>query len=152
MAERAQCTATSENTCKYIKHQQIKKTTSSVWQHSRCKCSQHKQIKICICSEFLYLVVLWEFGFLNLQVYFSICDVLSSLGHCKKHSEKLIFSEILIKYACLFACILTPILHSSIFMFVFYNVFSTSRSFTTVLRVISYYISLVMLNYVLDIF
>ncbi len=27
------------------KHMQIEKTTSSIWQHTRCKCSQHNQIK-----------------------------------------------------------------------------------------------------------
>ncbi len=56
-----------------------------------CKCSQHKQIKNFICSAFLCLVVLWVFAarvlsnwwscFLNLQAFFSICSMLSSLGH-----------------------------------------------------------------------
>ncbi len=32
VAKRAQCAATSENTCKYKKHQQIKKASSSIWQ------------------------------------------------------------------------------------------------------------------------
>ncbi len=53
VAERAQRAATLENTCKYKKHQQIKKTSLSVWQHvlqmlttqtnkeTHCKCSQH---------------------------------------------------------------------------------------------------------------
>ncbi len=65
MAERAQRAATSENTCKYKKHQQIKKTFSSFWQQvvqmlttqtnkeTRCKCSQHNQIHF-ICSVFLF--------------------------------------------------------------------------------------------------
>ncbi len=68
------------------KHLQIKKTTSSVWQHTRCKCSQHNQQRnalhitcICLCCEhlqcvslfvcvvsicsvFLYLFVLWAFS------------------------------------------------------------------------------------------
>ncbi len=63
-----------------------KKTTSSIWQHTRCKCSQHNQIKkhalcceylqcvslfvcvVSICSASLYLFVLWAFA-----VRFFIC-------------------------------------------------------------------------------
>ncbi len=37
VAERAQRAANRK------KHQQIKETTSSIWQHTRCKCSQHLQ-------------------------------------------------------------------------------------------------------------
>ncbi len=33
------------NALQIEKHMQIKKTTSSIWQHTRCKCSQHNQIK-----------------------------------------------------------------------------------------------------------
>ncbi len=35
----------SSTHCKYKKRLQIKKTTSSIWQHARCKCSQHNQKK-----------------------------------------------------------------------------------------------------------
>ncbi len=31
--------------CNFRKHMQIKETTSSIWQHSCCKCSQHNQKK-----------------------------------------------------------------------------------------------------------
>ncbi len=32
------------------KHLQIKKTLSSIWQHTRCKCSQHNQKKETHCK------------------------------------------------------------------------------------------------------
>ncbi len=91
---------------------QIKKTTSSIWQHTRCKCSQHNQTKKRAANENLYLVVLWAFAvrfficlccehlqhllsnwwrcFLDLLVlflfacFFWSCSVLSSLGHRRK--------------------------------------------------------------------
>ncbi len=62
-----------------------------------CNGSQHNQIKNFICSAFLFLVVLWAFTarvlsnwrscFLNLQVFFSICSTLSSLGHRIMHTK-----------------------------------------------------------------
>ncbi len=60
-------------------HLQIKKTTSSIWQHTRCKCSQHNQIHF-ICSVFIFFGCVvsilqhvlsnWGSRFLNLQVFF----------------------------------------------------------------------------------
>ncbi len=35
----------SSTRCNFRKHIQIKETTSSIWQHTRCKCSQHNQKK-----------------------------------------------------------------------------------------------------------
>ncbi len=77
VAERAQRAANRK------KHLQIKKTTSSIWQHTCCKCSQHKQsnalqmlitqpnketqikLFIWLCCEHLQCVslfVLWAFA------------------------------------------------------------------------------------------
>ncbi len=52
---------------------QLQKTLLSIWQHTRCKCSQHNQKKkrckynvfgcvVSICSVFLYLFALWAFA------------------------------------------------------------------------------------------
>ncbi len=52
--------------CNFRKHMQIKETTSSIWQHSRCKCSQHNQKRnvlqikcIWLCCEHLQRVSLF---------------------------------------------------------------------------------------------
>ncbi len=75
VAERAQCTAKKEK-----KHLQIKKTTSSIWQHMHCKCSQHSKPKkssanncffgcvVNICSAFLYLFALLVFAVLVVKL------------------------------------------------------------------------------------
>ncbi len=67
VTESAQCTATSENTCKAPANQENIFITEVV-------------LKNLICSAFLYMVVLWAFGvrvlsnwrscFLNMQVFF----------------------------------------------------------------------------------
>ncbi len=49
VAKRAQCAANRKKN-----HLQIKKTTSSIWQHARCKCSQHKQIKKHTANKILF--------------------------------------------------------------------------------------------------
>ncbi len=56
-----------------------------------CLCCEYLQHIFCFCSTFIYLVVLWAFAahvlsnwwscFFNLQVFFSVCSTLSSLGH-----------------------------------------------------------------------
>ncbi len=106
MAERAQRALQIEkNTKNWNKQLQIKKTTSSIWQHERCKCSQHNQIKKCtanthnttkqriklfiwLCCEHLqHLLSNWWRCFLDLLVLFLFacvfwsCSALSSLGH-----------------------------------------------------------------------
>ncbi len=71
-----------------------KRTTSSIWQHTRCKCSQHNQTMqqiqffICLCCEHLqHLLSNWWRCFLDLLVLFLfVCvfwswSTLSSLGH-----------------------------------------------------------------------
>ncbi len=55
MAERAQHAANRK------KHLQIKKTTSSILQRTRCKCSQHNQKKKRAANK-IYLFVLWAFA------------------------------------------------------------------------------------------
>ncbi len=47
------------NALQIEKHLQIKKTTSSIWQHMRYKCSQHNQIKKRTANQIVYLFVLW---------------------------------------------------------------------------------------------
>ncbi len=79
-------------------HLQIKKTTSSIWQHTGCKYSQHNQKRnalqikcICLCCEHLHhLLSNWWKCFLDLLVLFLFacvfwsCSALSSLGHHTK--------------------------------------------------------------------
>ncbi len=44
------------------KHLQIKKTTSSIWQHMRRKYSQHNQTKNQAANKIIYLIALWAFA------------------------------------------------------------------------------------------
>ncbi len=77
-------TANAHNTKKKIRTANRKSTSKSrkhlhQFDSRCCKCSQHKQIKIFfiwLCCEHLQCV--------NLQVFFSICSALSSLGHRTK--------------------------------------------------------------------
>ncbi len=96
------------NALQIEKRLQIKKTTSSIWQCTRCKCSQHNQTKkraankkylvvlwafavgffICLCCEhFHHLLSNWWRYFLDLLALFLFacvfwsCSALSSLGH-----------------------------------------------------------------------
>ncbi len=73
-----------EMLCKYKKHLQIKKITSSIWQHSRCKCSQHNQTKKRAANKILYLVVLWAFAApaVKLMKMFSWFAGAFSIGMC----------------------------------------------------------------------
>ncbi len=100
------------------KHLQIKKTTSSIWQCTRCKCSQHNQkrnalqikciwlwafavcIFICLCCEHLHhLMSKWWKCFLDLLVLFLFacvfwsCSALSSLSHRRCFYPKRLTNE-----------------------------------------------------------
>ncbi len=48
---------------------QIKKTTSSIWQHTRCKYSQHNQTKKRAANIILYLFVFVSICFFYLHVF-----------------------------------------------------------------------------------
>ncbi len=60
VAEKAQRAAISENTCKEKKHQQIKKTSSLIWQQVLqiifiCLCCEHLQRVCCKIDEVVFL-------------------------------------------------------------------------------------------------
>ncbi len=92
----------SSTRCNFRKHLQIKKTLSSIWQRTRCKCSQHNQKRnalqikcIWLCCEHLQHVSL---------LFVSICTI------CCQHDENVflicwcffylhVFSEVSARWA-----------------------------------------------------
>ncbi len=91
MAERAQHAANRK------KHLQIKKTTSSILQSTRCKCSQHNQKKKRAANKMIYLFVLWAFA-----VCFFICLCCEHLQHLLSNWWRC-FLDLLVLF--LFACV-----------------------------------------------
>ncbi len=85
-----------KNACK------LRKQHSSIWQRTRCKCSQHNVVLcafsvcffICLCCEHLHhLLSNWWKYFLNLLVLFLFaCVFLSSLGHRRQGGKYVPFS------------------------------------------------------------
>ncbi len=99
----------SSTRCNFRKHLQIKKTLSSIWQRTRCKCSQHNQkrnalqikciwlccehlqhVSLFVCEHLYHMLSTWWKCFLDLLVLFLFacvfwsCSALSSLGHRRR--------------------------------------------------------------------
>ncbi len=117
------------------KHLQIKKTTSSIWQHTCCKCSQHNQKRnvlqikcIWLCYEHLQCVCFFIcLCYEHLQcVCFFICLCYEHFHHLLWNWWKC-FLDLLVLF--LFACVfwscssLSSLGHRSYLLLIGYNFF-----------------------------